>query len=61
MAHLKSRIIQMIQRMPDECTIDDIMEELYFMDRVERGLAELDAGKIIFHRKVKRRLKKWLN
>jgi len=46
--------------MPDESTIDDIMEELYFMDKVERGSAELDAGEFISHSKVKRWLRKWL-
>ena len=35
----------MIESLPDEVTVDDIMAELYFRLQVDAGLKELDEGK----------------
>ena len=45
MAEIKQQVIQMIQSLPDNVTIDDIMAELYFKLQVDAGLKELDEGK----------------
>lgn len=50
----------MIQSLPDNVTIDDIMAELYFKLQVDAGLKELDDGKGIPHEKVEKRMSKWL-
>ena len=39
--------------MPDNVTVDDVMEELYFKLRVEAGLKELDIRKNIPHKNRK--------
>lgn len=49
---VKEEVIKMISRMPDNVSIDDIMEELYFKLQVNRGLQELDEGKGIPHENV---------
>jgi hypothetical protein len=36
------------------------MYEVYFRQRVERGLRELESGKTVSHRMVKRSLAQWL-
>jgi predicted transcriptional regulator len=51
----------MIQQMPDNVSIVDIMAELYFRQKVNEGLAQLDEGKGISHEEVKERIKKWLS
>lgn len=56
----KQAVLRMIERMPDKASVEDIMYELYFRQRVDRGLRELTAGKTVSHREVKRRLAKWL-
>lgn len=53
--------MKMIETMPDEITIDDIMAELYFKMQVDAGLKELDEGKGIPHEEAKERLSKWLS
>lgn len=60
MADVKQEIIQMIQSLPDEVTIDDIIAELYFKLQVDAGLKELDEGKGIPHEEVEKRLSRWL-
>ena len=45
MAAIKQQVIHMIESLPDEVTVDDIMAELYFRLQVDAGLKELDEGK----------------
>jgi len=60
MAGVKQQVIQMIQSLPEEVTIDDIMAELYFKLQVDTGLKELDEGKDIPHEEIEKRMAKWL-
>ena len=50
----------MIETLPEEITVDDIMAELYFRQQVDAGLRELDEGKWIPHEEVEKRLSRWL-
>jgi len=56
----KQAALQIIQRMPDDTTLEEIMYQLYFRERVDRGLQELEKGKTIPHAELKRSLAKWL-
>lgn len=55
----KQAVLKMIEQMPDKSSVEDIMYELYFRQRVDRGLKELAAGKTISHEQVKRSIAKW--
>lgn len=46
--------LKMIESMPGDASLEDIMYELYFRQRVERGLRELKMGRTVSHRRVKR-------
>lgn len=60
MAGIKQQVIKMIQNLPDEVSVDDIMAELYFRLQVDAGLKELDEGKGIPHAEVEKQMSKWL-
>jgi len=60
MSQVKEAVIEMIKEMPDDSSLTDIMAELYFRQKVDRGLHELDEGKGITHKVVRERMKKWL-
>ena len=51
----KERILEALRSLPSDATVDDAIERLVFMARVEEGLAQLDAGQGIPHEEVKRR------
>jgi len=59
-ADVKQQVIQMIEDLPDEVTLDDVMAELYFKLQVDAGLKGLDQGKGIPHEEVEKRMAKWL-
>ena len=52
----KQKILEAIEKLPADATLEDAIERLVFLAKVERGLAELDAGKGVDHTEAKRRL-----
>lgn len=60
MAFVKEEVIKMIQNMPKDTSIEDIMAELYFRYQVDEGLKQLDEGKGIPHEEVEKRMERWL-
>ncbi len=57
---VKDEVIKMIQNMPEETSVEDIMAELYFRYQVDAGLKQLDEGRGIPHEEVEKRMAKWL-
>lgn len=57
----KEAVIEMIKRLPDEVSVPDIIAELYFRQKVDEGLRQLDAGQGIPHDEAKKKLAKWLS
>jgi predicted transcriptional regulator len=57
---IKQAALRVIQRLPDDASLEEVMYELYFRQRVELGLRELDSGKTVSHSEVKRSLAQWL-
>ncbi len=52
---VKQQALNAVQALPDSATFEDVLERLLFISKVERGLAEADAGKLIPHEQVKAR------
>jgi predicted transcriptional regulator len=51
----RDRILEALQDLPRDATVDDAIERLVFLAKIDAGLAELDDGKGIPHDEVKRR------
>ena len=51
----KERILEALRDLPSDASIDDAIERLVFLARIDEGLAELDAGQGVPHEEVKRR------
>jgi predicted transcriptional regulator len=56
----KDLVIEMIRQMPSDATVADIMAELYFRQKVDEGLRQLDEGQGIDHEDAKKRLAPWV-
>jgi hypothetical protein len=52
----KQKVLEAIEKLPADATLEDAIERLVLLAKTERGLAELDAGQGIDHAKAKRRL-----
>jgi predicted transcriptional regulator len=52
----KQKILEAIEKLPADATLEDAIERLVLLAKTERGLAELDAGEGVDHAEAKRRL-----
>jgi len=63
-SNLKEEIIDLIRKLPEDATIDDVMYHLYVKKKILAGLKDLEQGKVIPHEQVmenvKKRLEQWL-
>jgi predicted transcriptional regulator len=57
----KKAVRALLDRLPDDCSVADVLYHLYILHAVERGQADVDAGRTISHEEVDKALrKKWL-
>ncbi len=54
---VKTEIVRVIQDLPEDATVEDAMERLYVLSKIERGLEQAD-GRTISHEEVKARFLK---
>jgi len=51
---------QVMDALPDDATVDDIIHALYIRVKCERGAREIREGKGIPHDQAKQQMQKWL-
>lgn len=57
----KEKVRGVIDSLPDDSTLEDIIHALYIQAKFEHGIQEIKEGKGIPHSEVKKRLyKKWV-
>jgi predicted transcriptional regulator len=52
----KDRMLEAVRDLPDDATVEDAMERLYFLAKVEEGLRQAEAGETVSHEEAKRRI-----
>lgn len=52
----KQRVLEAVEALPADATIEDAMERLYFLAKIQRGLEQADAGETLTHEQAKERL-----
>jgi hypothetical protein len=57
---VKTKVENMIHSLPDDSTFDDIMEKLYLLYKIEKGIFQADSGKTYSTNEAMQRLNKWL-
>ena len=56
----KGRILQLVQSLPDNASIEDAMDRLYLLYKVDKGIEQADSGQKVSHEEARQRLKRWL-
>ncbi len=57
---LKEKVLETINSMPKEFTIDEVMERLIIIEKIQKGLQQVAEGKTVSTEEAKRKLNKWL-
>ena len=55
----KNTVRQSIENLPESFTIDELIEQLIFVEKVEEGIKQSDEGKTISNDDVKSMIEKW--
>jgi predicted transcriptional regulator len=56
----KQQILRAIQELPEDANVEDALDRLYLLYKVERGLRQADRGELISSEEVRERMAKWL-
>ena len=57
----KQAVRALLDRLPDDCSVEDVLYHLYVLQAVERGQEDAVAGRVISHEEVESAMRrKWL-
>jgi len=57
----KETVLAVLDRLPDNCTLEDVQYHLYITQAIAAGLADSEAGRTIPHAQVEAEMRrKWL-
>ena len=54
----KQRAIEALQNLPDTATLDDAIERLCFLAKIEEGLRQSEDGRLVSHDEVKKQFQR---
>jgi hypothetical protein len=57
---VKEKVIYAVQDLPEDASIEDAMERLFFLSKIEKGIQQADSGQTLSHVQVRERMAKWL-
>ena len=55
----KAQLQQTIKDFPEKFTLEELMDKLILLDKIERGLKDSDEGKTISQEELEEEMKKW--
>ena len=56
----KEKIHYTIDSLPDNLTIDQVIDQMILLDKIEQGIKDVDEGRVYTSEEVKEKLNKWL-
>ena len=56
----KDQMLQAIQDLPEDASVDEAVDSLYLLAKIERGIAQADAGQTVSHEEALRQFSRWL-
>jgi predicted transcriptional regulator len=55
----KSTVIQTLNELPQKFDLDELLERLMVIEKIDEALEEAKSGKTVSHDKVKKMVAKW--
>ena len=55
----KEQVRKILEIVPEDASLEDIQYHIYVRQQIDRGLADVEEGRVIPHAEVVRRLSKW--
>jgi len=55
----KATVLNALNELPKEFKLDDFLERLLVIEKIDEGLQDIKEGKTVPHEKVKKMIAKW--
>lgn len=55
----KQQMIEALRQLPEEATIEDAMDQLYLLYKIDRGIQQIQNGEGVPHEKLERQISTW--
>ncbi len=55
----KTKLINQIEKFPEEFSIDELFESIILMDKIERGNKQSENGEVISDAEMDKEIEKW--
>ena len=59
MSTVKNEVKSLLEKLPDDCTLEDIQYHLYVVEKVHRGIDRAEKEGEISQQEVEKRLSEW--
>lgn len=56
----KKEVIEVLKGLPDNSTLEEIQYHLYVRQKIERGIRDIEEGRIFTREEMEGRMEKWL-
>ena len=56
----KEQVQQILQKLPEDASLEDIQYHIYVRQKIQQGVDDVEAGRVLSHAEVQQRLAKWL-
>ncbi|MGA2590181.1 MAG: hypothetical protein ABSH32_09720 [Bryobacteraceae bacterium] len=60
MSTAKQEVRRLLDQIPDDATFEDIQYHIYVRGKIERGLQDVEEGRVVSEEEMERRMQKWL-
>ena len=56
----KKATLQLVERLDDDVSFEDIIYQLYVLEKIQRGMKDAQEGRVVSHEEAKQQLSRWL-
>jgi len=59
MQTVKEEVRSLLQKLPDNCTFEDVQYHLYVIEKIQRGIERAEKEGTISQEEIEKRMSKW--
>ena len=58
---IKTKVLKAIKQLPDEFSIDEMVDKMILLEKIERGLTQSEKGEVISDEDLELEIAKWFD
>ncbi len=56
----KKEVRKILDQIPEDASLEDIQYHIYACQKIERGLQDIDDGRVLSREQVEKRMSRWI-